>query len=261
MKLTILGFYVLEFNRKGFVVFTFKNNVSGKVARFIGALSISGVMLTATLSGVGVVNANNLKPVHQNHKTYLINGLASVMPFVGYGFNNLKKKLGQAKHYSYATPVEGTLVVQMAVFAEIKRAYKKDPSININLVGISYGGNIVTRVASMLKRENIPVNYLAVLDGPVLSRIPDNVHRVDNFVCRLPGCMGQKVRLTKTNETTLHTEFKYKTFHIGLGDDDRVHKRIQGQLTDYALNVTTPNFVTPDVADPGIDYTMTASIK
>lgn len=265
MKLTILGFYGFEFNRKGLVVFTFKNNISwnvyGKLSRTMCALSMSAVMFGATLSGVNVANANKLKPVHQNHKTYLINGLASVMPFVGYGFNNLKKKLGQAKHYSYATPVEGTLVVQMAVFSEIKRAYKKDPSININLVGISYGGNIVTRVASMLKRENIPVNYLAVLDGPVLSRIPDNVHRVDNFVCRLPGCMGQKVRLTKTNQTTLHTEFKYKTFHIGLGDDDRVHKRIQGQLTDYALNVITPDFTTPAENGPGIDYSMTASIK
>ncbi|PCH51078.1 MAG: hypothetical protein COC17_01700 [Hyphomicrobiales bacterium] len=256
---------MVEFNRKGLVVFTFKKstswNDSGNLRRAMCTMSLSAVMCAALIASVGLANAKNLKPVHQNHKTYLINGLASVMPFVGYGFNNLKKKLGQAKHYSYATPVEGTLVVQMAVFSEIKKAYKKDPSININLVGISYGGNIVTRVASMLKRENIPVNYLAVLDGPVLSRIPDNVHRVDNFVCRLPGCMGQKVRLTKTNETTLHTEFKYKTFHIGLGDDERVHKRIQGQLTDYALNVTTPDFLVPDVTDPGIDYTMTASIK
>lgn len=210
------------------------------------------ITLGAMMFGsVGVANAINLQPVHQNHKTYLINGLASVMPFVGYGFNNLKKKLGQAKHYSYVTPVEGTLVIQMAVFSEIKKAYKKDPSIVINLVGISYGGNIVTRIADMLDGENIPVNYLAVLDGPVLSRISKNVHRVDNFVCRLPGCMGQKIRLRKNNETTLLTEFKYKSFHISLANDERVHKRIQGQLTSYALNVTTPS----------IDYAMTASIK
>lgn len=255
-----MGFYSSEYSRKGLVVFTFKKNIFNNFARTsrtISAITVGAVMI----AGVGMANAKNYKPVHQNHKTYLINGLASVMPFVGYGFNNLKKKLGQAKHYSYVTPVEGTLVVQTAVFSEIKKAYQKDPSIIINLVGISYGGNIVTRVAAMLNRENIPVNYLAVLDGPVLSRISENVHRVDNFVCRLPGCMGQKVRLKKGNDTTLHTEFKYKTFHIGLGDDDRVHKRIQGQLTSYALNVTTPDFITPDVAGPGIDYTMTASVK
>lgn len=228
-------------------MFTFGNKISAKFSRAVWAVSLS----IGVLGSVGPVNAINLQPTQENHKTYLINGLASIMPFVGYGFNNLKHKLGEAKHYSYATPVEGTLVVQMAVFSEIKKAYKQDPSIAINLVGISYGGNIVTRLADMLNREHIPVNYLAVLDGPVLSRIPDNVHRVDNFVCRLPGCMGQKVRLTKGNKTTLHTEFKYKTFHIGLGDDERVHKRIQGQLTSYALNVTTPP----------IDYTYTASVK
>ncbi|MFK7902460.1 MAG: hypothetical protein AB8B49_06415 [Nitratireductor sp.] len=211
----------------------------------LGKLMIAGALaLTPTI-------ANSLQPAKENHKTYLINGLASVMPFVGYGFNNLKHKLGNAKHVSYATPVEGTLVVQTAIFQEIKKSYKRDPSIAINLVGISYGGNIVTRLASMLDRENIPVNYLAVLDGPVLSKIPDNVHRVDNFVCRLPGCIGQKVRLTSDNKTTLHTEFKYKTFHIGLGDDDRVHKRIQGQLTSYALNV----------AEPAIDMIATASVN
>lgn len=190
-------------------------------------------------------NGMALEPIQENHKTYLINGLASAMPFIGYGFNNLKGRLGHGKHYSYLTPVEGRIAVQPAVLAEIKRDYKKDPTMQINLVGISYGANIVTSLAAQLHKVNIPVNYLAVLDGPILTRVTPNVHRVDNFVCRVVGCMGQKVRLSKGNKTTIHTEFKYRTTHVGLGDDKRVHSRIKGQLTSYPLYVAGPSMIDP----------------
>lgn len=200
-------------------------------------------------------NAQNIIPVKENHRTYLVNGLASAMPFIGYGFNNLKSKLGHAKHYAYLTPVEGRVAVQPMILAEIKREYRKDPTIEINLVGISYGANIVTALAAQLNRENIPVNYLAVLDGPVLVPVTKNVHRVDNFVCRVIGCMGQRVRLAGGNKNTLHTEFTYRTSHVGLGDDKRVHQRIEGQLTSYALYVAGP-----PVQNPGIDPVSTASI-
>lgn len=208
-------------------------------------------VVAASLMLVSGKQASALEPVKENHKTFLINGLASAMPFIGYGFNNLKGKLGHGKHYSYLTPVEGRVAVQPAVLAQIKKDYKRDPSMKINLVGISYGANIVTSLAAQLHKANIPVNYLAVLDGPVLTRVTPNVHRVDNFVCRVVGCIGQKVRLTKGNKTTLHTEFKYRTSHVGLGDDERVHKRIKGQLTSYPLYVSTP---------PMVDPTTTASV-
>ena len=159
------------------------------------------------------------------------------MPFVGYGFSNLKDKLGEAKHYSYATPVEGRIAVQPLVLSEIKKEYAKDPSVQINLVGISYGANIVTSLAAQLHSAGIPVNYLGVLDGPVLTPVTPNVHRVDNFVCRMVGCIGQKVRLSKGNKVTLHTEFKYASSHIGLGDHKKVHDRIMGQLTAYPMLV------------------------
>ncbi|MCB1384521.1 MAG: hypothetical protein KDJ29_14900 [Hyphomicrobiales bacterium] len=202
-------------------------------------------------------------PVPQNHRTYLVNGLASVMPFIGYGFANLKAKLGDAKHYSYATPVEGRLVVQPLVLSEIRREFARDPSVQINLVGISYGGNIVTSLAAELYSEGIPVNYLGVLDGPVLAAIPPNVHRVDNFICRIPGCIGSKVRLTKGNNVTLHTEFKYTTTHVGLGDFAKVHNRIIGQLTAYPMLVAGhPIETVPAYGDaPGIDPLTTASIQ
>lgn len=210
----------------------------------------AAAMCLLGLSLISPGSAQALEPVKENHKTYLINGLASAMPFIGYGFNNLKGYLGHGKHYSYLTPVEGRVAVQPSVLAEIKRDYKKDPTMQINLIGISYGANIVTSLAAQLNRANIPVNYLAVLDGPILTRVTPNVHRVDNFVCRVVGCMGQKVRLSKGNRTTIHTEFKYRTTHVGLGNDDRVHDRIKGQLTSYPLYVAAPT----------IDRTTTASI-
>lgn len=200
------------------------------------ALIITATMvLGIQVSYAPTAKAQALTPVYQNQKTYLVNGLASVMPFVGYGFKNLKGKLHNAKNYDYATPVEGRIAVQPMVLSDIKRQYAKDPSVLINLVGISYGANIVTALASQLNNAGIPVNYLAVLDGPMPARVTPNVHRVDNFVCRQVGCIGQKVRLTRGNKTTLHTEFKMRSTHIALADNRKVHNRIIGQLTAYPM--------------------------
>ncbi len=198
-------------------------------------LILTGIIALSAAFTTNVASAQNLQPVYQHQMTYLVNGLASVMPFVGYGFNNLKEKLGDAKHYDYATPVEGRIAVQPMVLADIKRQYARDPSILINLVGISYGANIVTSLAAQLNDAGIPVNYLGVLDGPMLTPVTPNVHRVDNFVCRTVGCIGQKVRLARGNNLTMHTEFKLSSSHIGLGDHAVVHNRIIGQLTAYPL--------------------------
>ncbi len=200
-------------------------------ALFIAATMAIGIQFSHADS----TNAQSLQPVQQNQQTYLVNGLASVMPFVGYGFENLKGKLSRAKNYDYVTPVEGRMVIQPMVLSEIKRQHAKDPSVLINLVGISYGANIVTNLAGQLNKAGIPVNYLAVLDGPMPARITPNVHRVDNFVCRQVGCIGQKVRLTRGNKTTLHTEFKMRSTHIALADNRKVHNRIIGQLTAYPM--------------------------
>lgn len=221
--------------------------------------SLVGAFLAALITlPSGPAFSQSLQPVPQNHKTYLVNGLASVMPFIGYGFANLKAKLGQAKHYSYATPVEGRLAIQPAVLSEIRREYARDPSVQINLVGISYGGNIVTSLAAQLYRDGIPVNYLGVLDGPVLAAVPPNVHRVDNFICRIPGCIGSKVRLTKGNNVTLHAEFRYTTTHVGLGDFAKVHDRIIGQLTAFPMLVAGQPIETAPI---GLDPIATASIQ
>jgi len=219
--------------------------------RISAALFAVTTLFTTALAAPALAQGYYLEPVPQKHRTYLVNGLASVMPFVGYGFNNLKGKLGDAKHYSYATPVEGRIAIQPLVLSDIKREFARDPGVQINLVGISYGANIVTSLAAQLHTAGIPVNYLGVLDGPVLTPVTPNVHRVDNFVCRLIGCIGQKVRLAKGNRNTLHTEFKYASSHIGLGDHKKVHERIIGQLTAYPMLI----------AGEPIDTMTTASIR
>lgn len=221
------------------------------------AMLFAATMALSTGTEGGSASAQSLQPVYQNQQTYLVNGLASVVPFVGYGFNNLKDKLHNAQHYDYATPVEGRAVIQPMVLSDIKRQYAKDPGVLINLVGISYGANIVTSLAAQLHRAGIPVNYLGVLDGPVLTRVTPNVHRVDNFVCVRINCIGQKVRLAKGNNVTIHQEFRMPTTHIALGADDKVHRRIVGQLTAYPMLIAGR----PIETAPAIDMMSTASIQ
>ena len=230
-------------------------------SRFLAIVTVFILMLAGTWPTSGTkgffltaAHAQDFTASGGEHRTYLVNGLASVMPFVGYGFNNLKQKLRHAKLYSYATPVEGSIVVLPSVLSDIRREYRANPGVKINLIGISYGGNIVTSLASQLAKDGIPVNYLGVLDGPMLAPVPANVHRVDNFVCRYVGCIGQKVRLAKGNNTTLRTEFTFASTHIGLGDNSEVHRRIVRQLTEIPLLIAGRPIET-------IDMMATASVQ
>ena len=219
-------------------------------------------MVTAYLPDSSLAMPQNfeIRPVAENYRTYLVNGLASGLPFIGYGFEHLKKKLDNARHYAYMTPVEGRVVIQPKVLADIKRDHRADPSAKINLVGISYGANIVTALARQLERAGINVNYMAVLDGPMPSRISSNVGRVDNFVCRIPGCMGARLKLERGNKNTILQEFTFRTTHVGLADYAKVHDRILGQLTEYQLNVATHSPVqVPVEPQIGMTDTMTTS--
>ena len=119
------------------------------------------------------------KPVQS--KTYLINGLASAIPFIGYGMANLKKRIGGASLYSYVSPIEGTAFIQPKIIREIRSLHRADRDIQINLIGISYGASMVTAISAILSKNSIPVNYLGVIDGSPLTKIHPNVRRVDNF--------------------------------------------------------------------------------
>ena len=184
-------------------------------------------------------------------KTYLINGLASAVPFIGYGFTNLQKKIPGAELYSYISPVEGSGVIQPKIMADIRRLHKANPDIEINLIGISYGANMITWMVKELDREGIQVSYLGVLDGLPLGEVYPNVRRVDNFICNMPGCLRDKIRLTRGNNVTIKNHFAYNTSHIALGNNEEVHTRILHQIQTLPLNV----------AGPSLDYAYTASTQ
>jgi hypothetical protein len=184
-------------------------------------------------------------------KTFLINGLASAVPFIGYGFTNLQKKIPGAELYSYLSPIEGTTIIQPKIMSEIRAAVKRNPDVEINLIGISYGANMITWMSADLADEGIQISYMGVIDGLPLGNVPPNVRRVDNFTCRLPGCLRDKVRLTKGNNITIANAFDFTSTHIDMGNNPVVHQRILHQITTVPLNV----------AEPSLDMGYTASTE
>lgn len=175
----------------------------------------------------------------ENHYSYFINGLASAIPAVGYGLRDLSLSLG-GKHYSYVTPVESTVPIQISIIADVQKQLDANPDAKFNLVGVSYGGNIATLIAQQLNARKISVNYLAVIDAPAPVSITSNVHRVDNFYCRRVGCIGQKIRLSRGNKTTIRQQFLVRENHIALSASSTVTERITGQLSEIAMDVVSP---------------------
>ncbi|MEL7429060.1 MAG: hypothetical protein AAFN43_03565 [Pseudomonadota bacterium] len=163
-------------------------------------------------------------------KTYLINGLASNIGNIGYGFTNLSKKIPGSVLYNYASFVESSTIIRSRVTRELKAAYRADPTIEINLIGISFGANIVTIIAQELDRNDIPVNYLATLDGPAMIPIRDNVRVTDNFTCTNLDCFRTNSRLAWGNKKTRKESFKIRSSHIPLANHERVHSRILQQI-------------------------------
>lgn len=163
-------------------------------------------------------------------KTYLINGLASSVKSIGYGFTNLSKKIPSAQLHNYASFVESSTVIRNQVSREIKAAYKANPDIEINLIGISFGANIVTWIAQELNLKKIPVNYLATLEGPAMSPIYKNVRLADNFSCTGATCFRTTSKLAWGNKKTDFAKFKIKASHIALANHPTVHQRIISQI-------------------------------
>ena len=162
-------------------------------------------------------------------RTYLVNGIASAVPFIGYGMRNLKKKIRGAKLFSYITSGEGSRVARN-ITKDAIALHASNPDIRINLIGISYGANMVTKIASSLARKGIRVNYLGIIDGTSLSSIQSNVTKADNFVCTGGDCTGARVSIAAGNSTTQFNKFTIKSAHIALGDNAQVHRRVVAQI-------------------------------
>ncbi len=181
--------------------------------------------------------AQNANQVVRNEpvasKTYLINGLVSAVPFIGYGMANLKKRIEGARLFSYVSPIEGTAVIQPSIVNEIRSLYRRNRNIQINLIGISYGASMVTAISAILSRENIPVNYLGVIDGRPLTKIHSNVRRVDNFTCSFIDCIGVRLKMVNGNNSTRKVAFRLRSSHIALGNNDDMHNRVIQQISSY----------------------------
>ena len=166
----------------------------------------------------------------RTRKTYLINGLASSVESIGYGFTNLSRKIPGSTLHNYASFIESSTVIRAKVTRELKAAHAADPNIEINLIGISFGANIVTLIASDLDRRNIPVNYLVTMEGPAMVPIRDNVRVADNFSCTNLDCFRTKSKLAWGNKTTKYSTFKIRSSHIPLANHSVVHSRILSQI-------------------------------
>ncbi|MCP4182611.1 MAG: hypothetical protein GY761_04745 [Hyphomicrobiales bacterium] len=188
-------------------------------------------------------------------KTYLINGLVSAIPFIGYGMANLKKRIGGASLYSYVSPIEGTALIQPKIIREIKSLHRRNRDIQINLIGISYGASMVTAISAILSKNNIPINYLGVIDGRPLTTIHSNVRRVDNFTCSFIDCIGVRLRIARGNNSTRQASFRFRTTHINLGNNSDMHNRVIQQISRTTHN----QFVQPNT--PSIDNMPVAAIR
>ena len=162
-------------------------------------------------------------------KTYLINGLLSAVPFIGYGFRNLKKKMPEAEIYSYMGVVEGPAIIAPKIVKEAEAAWRANPDTMINLIGISLGADLVTVIANELDQKGVPVNYLGIVDGTNLRPIPDNVRKADNLTCSYLDCTRARAKMAKGNTSTIFERKVYKSSHIPLGDNDQLHARVIAQ--------------------------------
>jgi hypothetical protein len=197
---------------------------------------INTIFLSLALLWPGSVSATHA----ESSMTILIDGFASASPLIGYGLRNLKKKIPDAQLYSYVGAVEGWTYIAPKVVRDVRNAYRHDPDIEINLIGASFGANLLTRIVAKLDESDIPISYLGIIDGLPLTPIPPNVRRVDNFTCSLIGCLRDKIELTVGNDTTISSSFDFATTHVAISNLDEVQRRILHQISTYPLDVAPP---------------------
>lgn len=163
-------------------------------------------------------------------KTYLINGLASSVKSIGYGFTNLSRKIRGSSLHNYASFIESSTIIRSQVTRDIRAQYARNPNVEINMIGISFGANIVTLIAADLHRHKIPVNYLVTMEGPAMVPIKNNVRKADHFRCTNLDCFRTKAKLSRGNKRTKFAIYDIKTSHIPLADHRDVHAHILRQI-------------------------------
>jgi len=163
---------------------------------------------------------------------------------------SLQERIPGSELYSYIGPVEGWSLIAPKVIDDIRKAYREDSETEFNLIGVSFGANLLTRIVAILNKDGIPISYLGILDGLPLAPITPNVRRVDNFTCTKVGCLRDKVELTAGNDITIHNSFKYDTTHIKLPSKAEVQQRILRQISSYPLDIVNAGARDEDTKTP-----------
>ena len=117
-------------------------------------------------------------------KTYLVNGILSATP-IGYGFKNLKKKIPSSSLFLMVSGLEAGQI-RKTIADDIRKRHAANPDEQFVLAGISKGADVVLEIAQDVAKDNIPIAYLAIVEGNGGS-VPANVQSADNFICAKPG--------------------------------------------------------------------------
>jgi len=64
-------------------------------------------------------------------KTYLINGLASSVESIGYGFTNLSRKIRGSSLHNYASFIESSTIIRSQITRDIRTQYARNPNVEI----------------------------------------------------------------------------------------------------------------------------------
>lgn len=193
-----------------------------KLLRYVILPVFMAVLISSCTTTSSVYNAKHEFP-NFHGSFYAINGWWGDLPFIGYGMNNLQKKV---TGYNVAFSRHAETMIKNTIIKNHKEGTLDRPLV---LVGHSLGGNAVIRIATALDKYGIDVDYMGVVDAPRPGPIPDNVRVVDNFLID-PQKNGVGRKLTRGNIVWLND-----TSHIRMGNDKRLHdqvlKRIRAALT------------------------------
>ena len=172
-----------------------------------------------TLAGLALAAAGLLamQPVEAAAKTYLVNGILSATP-IGYGFKNLKQKIPGASLFNMVTGVEAGQIRQ-AIVNDIRKRHAANPDEQFTLAGISKGADVVLQVAKDVAAYNIPIHYIAIVEGSG-GALPPNVQSADNFICAKRGALCTMAKVTGANTVPIDTG------HIDMGNHSTVHARV-----------------------------------
>ena len=159
-------------------------------------------------------------------KVYLINGLFSKA--LGYGLTNLSRKMPYARHFKFSGGVTSAAV--NGIIADASRAYAKDSSTQISLIGISQGANAVVKIANALNAKGVRVHYIGVIEGGGGATVPANVRKADNFICTKSGCNRNSLTRAGGNSSTRISTINLDTGHVDSGNHPRMHSRVISQV-------------------------------